>query len=118
VLQDLLPIRRVFISPEIWFELSTEYLECRTLPDTVCSDKTKHLPWSRCRQPVEFEAVGRVAVTDFSLEIGRQINDVDGTERAFLGTDTTADAETFGYIGDLGLRGNLNAELAGSNNRA
>jgi hypothetical protein len=67
---------------------------------------------------VEFEAVGRVAVCDLSLEIGRQIDDVDGAERAFFGTDTTADAKTFGYKGNLRLWGNLNAELAGANDRA
>lgn len=67
---------------------------------------------------MEFEAVGRVAVSDLSLEIGRQIDNVNGAERTFLGADTTADAEAFGYKGDLGLWGNLNTELASSNDRA
>ena len=57
-------------------------------------------------------------MSNFRLKICRQINDVDGTERAFFGTDTAADAETFGNIGDLGLWGNLNTELAGSDHRA
>jgi hypothetical protein len=57
-------------------------------------------------------------MSDFCLEIGRQIDDVDGAERAFLGTDTATDAETFGNKGDLGLWRNFNAELAGSNHRA
>lgn len=57
-------------------------------------------------------------MSNFRLEICGQINDVDGAERAFFGTDTAADAETFGNKGDLGLWGNLDAELAGSNHRA
>ena len=66
---------------------------------------------------MQLEAVGRIAVGYFFLHICREIDDVYGAERAFLGTNTTADAETFGYVGDLGLGGDLNAELAGSNDR-
>lgn len=40
---------------------------------------------------------------------------VDGAERAFLGTDTTANAETFGYVGDFGLGSYFNAQPAASN---
>jgi hypothetical protein len=67
---------------------------------------------------VELEAVGGIAVSDFCLKIGRQVDNMDGAERAFLGTDPTADAEAFRYVGDLGLWGDLNAELAGPNDRA
>ena len=57
-------------------------------------------------------------MSDFCLEIRRQIDDVNSAERAFLGTDAAADTETFGNKGDFRLWGNLNAELAGSNHRA
>ena len=117
VFQDFLPVGWVVVSAEVWLELSTEYSECRALSDAVCSYKPQHLPWSRRRQPVELEAVGRIAVSDLSLEVGRQIDDMNGAKRAFLGTDTTADAKAFGYEGDLGLGGDLNAEFAGSNDR-
>jgi len=51
---------------------------------------------------MQLEAVGRVAVCDLSLEVGGQVDDVDGVEGAFLGTDTAADAQAFadeGYAG-------------------
>jgi hypothetical protein len=40
---------------------------------------------------------------DLSLEIGRQIDNVDGVERAFFRADTATDAETLGYEGDSGV---------------
>ena len=117
MLQDLLPVRRAIVPPEVWLELSTEYFECCALPDTVCTDKSKHLPGSGCWQSVELEAVGRIAVSDLSLQVGGQIDDVNGAERALLGTDTAADTEAFGDEGDLGLGGNLNTELASPHDR-
>ena len=38
-----------------------------------------------------------------SMQIIGHTHDVDGTERAFFRTDATANAETFGYVGNLGL---------------
>lgn len=49
---------------------------------------------------------------DLGLQIGRQIDDVDGTEWAFLGTDTTADTQTFGYEGYFRVGGDFDAQLA------
>jgi hypothetical protein len=43
---------------------------------------------------MEFKRVSRVSVGDLGLEIGRQIDDVDGTERTFLRADTATNAET------------------------
>lgn len=40
---------------------------------------------------------------------------MDGTERAFFGTDATANAETFGYVGNLGLGRDLYAQPATAN---
>ena len=61
---------------------------------------------------MELEAIGRVAVGDLRLEIGGQIDDVDGTEGAFLHADTAADAKALGDEGDLGVGGDFDAQLA------
>lgn len=52
------------------------------------------------------------------LEIGGQVDDVDGVEGALLGTDTASDAEPLRDEGNLGLGRDLNAELSGTNDRA
>lgn len=38
---------------------------------------------------MELEAVGRVSVSDLRLQVGGQIDDIDGAERTLLDTDTT-----------------------------
>ena len=55
---------------------------------------------------------------DLGLEVGGQVDDVDGAEGALLRTDTAADAETFGYVCDLGLGGDFDAELSSPDDRA
>ena len=50
-----------------------------------------------------------------SLGDDRDTHDVDGTERAFFGTDATANAETFGYVGNLGFGRDLYAQPATAN---
>lgn len=67
---------------------------------------------------MELEAVGRVTVGDLGLEIGRQVDDVDGVERALLGADTASDTKALRDEGNLGIRRNLDAELAGSHDGA
>jgi hypothetical protein len=51
---------------------------------------------------VQLEAVGGVSMRDLRLEVGGQVDDVDGVEGAFLGADTAADAEALRDEGDLG----------------
>lgn len=67
---------------------------------------------------MNLEAVGRVAMCHLGLEVCRKINDVDGAKRAFLGTNSTADAEALRDEGNLGVRGDLNAELPATDDRA
>lgn len=50
---------------------------------------------------MQLEAVGRVTVSDLCLEVGRQIDNVDGTERTFLRTYTATDTEALGDEGDF-----------------
>lgn len=66
---------------------------------------------------MQLEAIGRVSMSDLSLEIGGQVDDIDGTKRTFLRTDTAADTETFGYEGDFGFWGDFDAQLAGPHDR-
>lgn len=61
---------------------------------------------------MKLEAVRRVTVGDLSLQVGGQVDDVNGTEGTFLGTDTTTDTEALGDESDLGLGGDLDTELA------
>lgn len=55
---------------------------------------------------------------NLSFKIGWQINDVDSTERAFLGTYSTSDAKALRYKSYLGLWRNFDAKLAGPDNGA
>lgn len=47
-----------------------------------------------------------------SLEVGRQVDDVDSVEWALLRADTTANAEPFRDEGNLGLGSHFDAKLA------
>jgi hypothetical protein len=118
VLEDLLPVRRVVVAPQVGLELAAENLERGTLADTVGSDQSQDLARTGHRQPVELEAVGRVAVRDLGLEVRGQIDDVDGVEGAFLRADTTTDTQALRDEGDLGGRVDFDAQLAGAHDGA
>ena len=61
---------------------------------------------------MQLEAVGRVSMGDLGLEVGGQVDDVDGVEGAFLGADTATNTQALRDEGDLGGRVDFNAELA------
>lgn len=67
---------------------------------------------------MQFKAIGRVTVRHLRLEIGWQVDDVNGIEWTFLRTDTTSDAESFGDEGDLAVGSDFDAQLARPNDRA
>lgn len=67
---------------------------------------------------MQFKAVGRVSVGHLGIQVGRQVDDMDGTERAFFRADTATNAEALGDEGDFGIRRDFDAELPGSNDRA
>lgn len=54
---------------------------------------------------------------DMGFEIGRQIDDIDGIERTFFGTDTTSNAEGFGNESDLRFWGYFDAQTTTSHDR-
>lgn len=61
---------------------------------------------------MQLEAIGRVTMCDLGLEVGRKVDDVDGTEWTFLGTDTATNTQTLGNEGDFGFGGHFNTQLA------
>lgn len=67
---------------------------------------------------MELETVGGVSVGDLGLEVGGQVDDVDGVEGAFLGADTTSYAQALGDEGDFGLIGDFDAQFAGTDDGA
>lgn len=67
---------------------------------------------------MQLEAVGRISVGDFGLQVGRQVDDVNRAEGTFLGTDTASDAKALGNEGDLGLGRDLDTKLSGTDDRA
>lgn len=67
---------------------------------------------------MELEAIGRVTVGDLSIQVRRQVDNMDGAKRTLLGTDTTTDTETLGDERDLGVRVDFDTQLASPDNRA
>ena len=61
---------------------------------------------------MELEAVGGVPVGNLGIQVGGQVDDVDSTERTFLGADTATNAESLTNVRDLARRRNFNAETA------
>lgn len=51
-------------------------------------------------------------MSDLSLEVCGQVDDVDGVEGAFLRTDTATDTQALRDEGDLGIGGDFDTELA------
>ena len=109
--EDLLPVRRVVEASKVGLQLSTENLQRSTFSDTVSSNQTKHLTGTGHRETVKLEAVGGITVGDLGFQVGRQVDDVDGTERTFLGTDTATDTQALGDEGDLGFRRHFDTQL-------
>ena len=62
--------------------LAREDLQRRALPDTVRPYETQHLTRSRGRQSMQLERVGRVSMGHLRVEVGRQVEDLDGIEWA------------------------------------
>lgn len=51
-------------------------------------------------------------MSDLGLEVGRQVDDVDSVEGAFLRADTTTDTQALRDEGDLGFGRDFDAQLA------
>jgi hypothetical protein len=117
VLQNLFPVGRVVVATQVRLEFATQNFQSGTLSDTVGSNQTKDLTGAGHGKTVKLETVGRVTVGDLGLEVGGQVDNVNGTEGALLGTDTTANTQSLGDKGDLGGRVDLNAKLSCADHR-
>ncbi len=51
-------------------------------------------------------------MSDLSLQVGRQVDDVNCPKWTFLWADTTTDTQTLGDVGNFGLGRDLNTELS------
>jgi hypothetical protein len=67
---------------------------------------------------MKLEAVGGVSMGDLGFEIGRQVDDMNCPEGAFLRTNATSNAKSLGDEGDFRLGRNLDTELASSHDGA
>jgi hypothetical protein len=67
---------------------------------------------------MKLEAVGGVSMRDMGLEVGRQIDDVDGSKGAFFRANTATNAQTLGDEGNLRFGSDFDAETTTSNNGA
>ena len=112
MLDDILPVWWVVETAQVWLQLSGENFERSGLSDTVGSNKTKDLARSWHRKTVKLEGVGGVSVGDLRLEVGWQVDNVDGAEWALLWTDTASNAEGLRDEGDLGGWINLDTEAS------
>lgn len=106
------------MSAQVGLELSAENLQSGTLSNTVCSDQTENLAGSGHGQTVQLETVGSISMGDLAFEIGGQVDDGDGIERALLGADTATDAEGLGDECELRVGLDLNTEFPAANDGA
>lgn len=118
ILENLLPIRRVVIPSQVRLELPAKDLKSSTLSNTVGTNKAQNLTRTGHWQTVELEAVGRVAVRHLRLEVGGQVDNVDGAKGAFFRADTASNAQLFRDKGDFRFWRNLDAKLSGAHDRA
>ena len=106
------------MTAQIGLELAAENLQGSTLSNTVGSNKTEDLARTRHGQPMKFEAVGAIAMSNLTLEIGGQIDNGDGFEGTLLRADTASDAEGLGNEGEARIGGDFDAEFTASHDGA
>lgn len=116
------------VSSQIRLQFAREDLQRSALSDTIRANKTQDLARARCRQTMQLEYAGSVAVRHLRLQVRRQVDDSDSLEGApstrqpaqhrrmtwisLLDADTAADAQELGDEGDLVARLDLNAQFA------
>lgn len=111
--QNLLPVRRILEASKVGLQLASQNLECGTLSDTVGTNQTEDLAGSGHGKTVQLEAVGGVTMCDLALEVGGQVDNLDGVEGALLGADTATDTEALTDEGDLAGAVDFDTQLAG-----
>ena len=113
--QDLGPVGRIVKPAQIGLLLSSQNLEGRRLADTVSSNQSQDVSGPRNRKSMQFKRIGRVPVGRLLLQVGGQVDNVDGLEGTLLDAYTATDTQVFGDVGDLVVGHHLDAELAHPN---
>lgn len=67
---------------------------------------------------MKLEAICRVSVSDLSLQVRRQVDNIDSSKRTFLGTNTTSYTKPLRDECDSRLWLNFDTELASTHNWA
>lgn len=80
---------------KVGLHLARKNLESGGFADTVGTNQTKHLTRTRNGQTMQLERIGRITMRHFRFQVGRQVDNVDGAKRTFLGTDTTTNTKRF-----------------------
>ena len=67
---------------------------------------------------MEFETVGRITMRNLDIQVGRQVYDMDSSERTLFRADTASDTKTFRDESNLGVGIDLDTEFACADHRA
>lgn len=118
ILDDVLPVGWVVETTKVRLQLSAENLEGSTLSDTIGPDEAKNIARAGGGETMKLEAIGRVSVGKLSIEVGRKVDDGDGTEWALLRTNTASDAQRLRDVGDARVGSDLDTKLAALDHRA
>lgn len=106
------------VSSQVGLLLASQDLQCCALADTIRAHQPKNLSNTRCRKSMQLEGVGAVSMGGLVLEVGGELNDVDGLKGALFGADTATDAERLRDECNFGCWCNLDAQPPHSNNWA
>jgi len=90
MLEHGLPVRRIVVETEVGFQFSRYNPQGSGFSDSVRADESENLTWTRGRQTVELEGVCCISVSDFFVQIGWEVDDVDCPERTLLRTDSAS----------------------------
>ena len=80
--QDLLPFRWIIVSSKIGLEFSRKDFQGGGFSNTVRSDQTEDLTWTRGWESMQLKCVGIVSVGNVRFEIRGQVENLNGFEWA------------------------------------
>lgn len=113
ILDDISPVGRVFKVTQIGLDLVGQDLEGSGLSGTITSDQTEDLTSSGSGKSVELETVGAVTMGSKLAEVSREVDNLDGFERALLDAETATDAEIFRDVAKFGGGGDFDTKFTG-----
>ena len=96
---QFIPAWGIEVFPEVGGQVSGEDVEDRRLPNGVLPEEAHHPPLPGHRKPIEGELVGAVAVDVVRLQFIGEVDDAQGSERAFPHADTAATTDELRHVG-------------------